>query len=309
MARIWDDLDARALDWVIRTRAPDFDDWDGFTLWLEAAPEHAERYHAIAADSADMAEALPPAPLPPLTSAPSRTGWATRRGWIGGALAACLLLAVGIGAWERRAQPYVVQTAAGETRLIALPDGSRIAMNGASRIALDRRDPRVATLEAGQALFTIRHDDDAPFVLSLGDAKLVDLGTQFDVTRGPDDLRIAVSEGAAEYRLGTRAIRLPAGRGMDMHGTDIATRTVDTAGVGGWTRGQLDYAGAPLEQVAGDLSRSLGIAIRVAPAIARQPFRGTIALAGLKRYPAQAGPLLGVTMRRTADGWEMQPTP
>ncbi|MEG8054361.1 hypothetical protein QP185_16050 [Sphingomonas aerolata] len=42
-------LDAQALDWIVRTGDPAFDDWPGFMAWMEADPTHATRYHALSA--------------------------------------------------------------------------------------------------------------------------------------------------------------------------------------------------------------------------------------------------------------------
>ncbi len=51
--------EAQAIDWIVRQRAPDFDDWDGFADWLAEAPGHAEIYDALASLDVDLA-ALPP---------------------------------------------------------------------------------------------------------------------------------------------------------------------------------------------------------------------------------------------------------
>ncbi|QHL90470.1 hypothetical protein GVO57_06010 [Sphingomonas changnyeongensis] len=78
---------------------------------------------------------------------------------------------------------------------MTLADGSRVDLNGGTRIALDRGNPRFARLERGEALFTIVHDEARPFEVHAGDAVLRDLGTVFDVVREPDRLRVAVAEG------------------------------------------------------------------------------------------------------------------
>ncbi|MDD1452194.1 FecR/PupR family sigma factor regulator [Sphingomonas sp. H160509] len=45
-----DDIEARALDWVVRTGSDAFDDWPAFHAWLEADPRHAVAYHAMSMD-------------------------------------------------------------------------------------------------------------------------------------------------------------------------------------------------------------------------------------------------------------------
>jgi transmembrane sensor len=52
-------LHEEALGWVIRTRDPEFTEWDAFTLWLEADPAHAPAYDALLAADADLPDLLP----------------------------------------------------------------------------------------------------------------------------------------------------------------------------------------------------------------------------------------------------------
>lgn len=298
-------IDAMALDWAVRTGDAAFADWDAFTAWLEADPRHADRYQAMAADIADVADALPapPAPVAMPAPLPMRT---TRRRWLGGALAASLAL-VGYGTLALRPQPYAVETAAGITRTVALADGSRIALAGGTRLILDRRDARIATLDRGQALFTIRHDAADPFRLRVGDDELVDLGTVFDVVRTPDELRVAVGEGAVMFNPRAEAVPLPAGRALRVGDGAVTVSTIAPAAVGAWRQGRLEYDGAPLAQVAADLGRVLGLRFTVAPAIAARPFRGTLRLDGLAADPARLAPLLNVRIRPVGDVWEIVP--
>jgi transmembrane sensor len=169
-----DDIDApalngAALDWVVRTGSDAFDEWPAFQAWLEADPRHASAYHAMSADVEDMAAAVPADVAAPVVVSMPRRRWPV---WAGGAIAASLALVVGYGAIETRAHPYALETAAGSMRTVRLADGSTIAMGSATRLMLDRDDPRVATLERGEAMFVVRHDASDPFEVSVGDACL-----------------------------------------------------------------------------------------------------------------------------------------
>ena len=48
------EIEAEAVGWVIRLREAGEADWDAFTLWLEADPEHLAAYEeaALADDAA-----------------------------------------------------------------------------------------------------------------------------------------------------------------------------------------------------------------------------------------------------------------
>ena len=47
-------MNEEALGWVIRTRDPEFADWEAFTAWLEADPAHAPAYDALMTADADL---------------------------------------------------------------------------------------------------------------------------------------------------------------------------------------------------------------------------------------------------------------
>jgi transmembrane sensor len=299
-----DDIDApalngAALDWVVRTGSDAFDDWPAFQAWLEADPHHASAYHAMSADIHEMAAALPPVPI---VMQPPRRRWPV---WAGGAIAASLALFVGYGAIETRAHPYAVETAAGSMRTVRLADGSSIAMGGATRLMLDRDDPRVATLERGEAMFVVRHDASDPFEVSVGGARLVDVGTAFDVKHARGETRVAVSEGAVDYNPGSDAIRLVKGQGLLVRDGKATVMPVDVASVGSWRDSVLAYEGATLAEVADDLSRALGVDLRADPGVAKRPFSGSIATAKLSGDPRLAGPLLGVAIRKRGGHWVM----
>ena len=293
------DIDARALDWVVRTGDPAFADWEAFQTWLEADPRHASAYHAMALDVDEMAATVPPEPL---IIGPRR--WPA---WAGGAIAASLALVAGYAALDTRADPYAVETRAGAMRTVALADGSAVTLGGATKLMLDRNDPRTATLERGQAMFVVRHDVSDPFEVHVGAARLVDVGTAFDVKRTRGETRVAVSEGAVDYNPGVDGIRLAKGQGLVATDTGAAVRVmaVDVAGVGSWRNSVLAYEGATLAEVADDLSRALGVDLRADPAVARRPFSGSIATAKLGGDPTRVAPLLGVSIRRRGSHWVM----
>src|SRR5688500_9141377 len=119
----------QATAWAVRTGDPAFDDWDGFTAWLEQDPAHARAYDGVIAAVGEAAEALPPVPEAGNDDEPVRP---TRRRWIGGVLSVVLLGVAGLGAWQLRGDTYAVETAPGEVRFIALEDGGEIALAGGS---------------------------------------------------------------------------------------------------------------------------------------------------------------------------------
>ncbi|WP_322963627.1 FecR family protein [Sphingomonas fuzhouensis] len=299
-------VDAVALDWALRMADPVRADWDAFTDWLEADPGHAERYDRMAATLRDAEEALAAHPeiAAPVVE-PIHPRRSVRR-WIGSAVAAVLIGAIGVTAWQDRAQPYAVETAAGEMRRVPLSDGSTITLAGLSRIELDHADPRRAVLARGEALFQVRHDARHPFAVQAGPVALVDLGTVFDVRLGRQT-RVAVAEGAVMVDPKGAALRLDAGQAVVVAGDRLIRSAVAPDTVGDWREGRLAFDGAPLGSVAEEMSRFLTRPVTVAPAIAARPFRGTIDLEAVRRDPAVLGPLMEVRVRRDAVGWILEP--
>jgi len=297
-------LHDEAIAWAVRIGDPAFDDWEGFTAWLECDPAHARAYDAIVLAVGEAAETLPPVRVAGNDDEPVAPA---RRRWIGGALTVALLGVTAFGAWQLRADSYAVETAPGETRMIALEGGGEIALAGGSRIVLDRDDPRSASLEQGQALFTIEHDPSAPFTLEVGEDTLVDIGTVFDVTRTVGGLRVAVSEGAVVLNpRGENAAVSPG----EMLSKDAATgrhtiARVALDQVGEWREGRLTFQDASLDEVAAELSRATGTAFAAAPRAGGERVSGSIALDGVRRDPRTIGTLLGIAVGYNGTAWEI----
>jgi transmembrane sensor len=294
-----------ALAWAMATRAPDFADWDDFTAWLEADPAHAAAYDAVqyALDEADaVLAALPereaePAPEPANDNSP---GWlAGRRAWLGGAIAASLVVALTSVLWFAPGGETLYRTAPGETRLIALGDGSTVELAGGSTLALE--GTRAARLEQGQALFTIRHDAANPFVLEAGGERLVDAGTVFDVRLAGETLDVAVAEGAVIVDPKGEAIRLDPGERAVRADGRFRLAAVDTAAVGEWRRGRISFDGASLAEIAAELTRATGT--RFASTDTATRLSGSIALDAVRGDPQSLEPLLGVQITRSGGGW------
>lgn len=297
--------DARG--WVIRLQDAAFADWDTFADWLERDPVHLDAYNAALDADESMAMLFAHAPTPVFAQDVEPVA-APRRGlyWLsGGAVAAALALVIG---WTSLSGPSALQeyaTAPGEHREVALADGSKMVLNGATRVALI--DKREAELITGEALFEVRHDAANPFIVKTGGAVLQDAGTVFNVVRDESGLRVSVAEGAVIYQPGSQAVHLAPGDALSVpaSGAPQLTRTVP-ADVGAWRGGQLVYRNATLDRVAADLSRNLGIRVRAGKGTEAIPFTGTISTQGgpgavIERIAA----LTGTRATRAGKGWTL----
>jgi len=293
----------QALAWAMLTREPDFADWDGFTAWLEADAEHADAYDAVqfALDEADAAlDIMPETEFTLAANDNPPNGWmTTRRAWLGGAIAASLVLALSFMFGFGPQGETLYATAPGETRLIALDDGSTVELGGGSRLAV--LDDRAARLEGGQALFTIRHDAADPFVLTAGADRLVDAGTVFDVRLAGEALDLAVAEGAVIVNPEAQALRVDAGERAVRTGERYWVGPIDPQAVGEWTRGRISFEAASLAEIAAELTRATGIVFTAAPSDIR--LAGSIALDQVRADPRALEALLGVRVTPRGKGW------
>lgn len=302
--------EARAIDWLIRQRDPAFADWDGFAEWLAEDAANAGVYDAIASLDHDL-NALPAEPVRGaavlrVADAP-RSRRPGRRAWFGGAIAAAFVGTIGLSSLGLLGDGNRIETAAGEHRTVTLADGSKIEINGASVVEIDKNRPRFARLAAGEAMFHVVHRDGDPFVVEAGGSRIVDLGTAFNVVRRDRRTSVAVSEGVVLYNPDRDNVRLVAGKGIDARDGDRkqpVVQDVDVANVGGWRSGLLVYNGTPLAVVAEDLKRTAGMQVSIAPEATGLSFRGALIIdKNRNRTIADLAALSGTRAERRGEGW------
>jgi len=309
-----DAIEQRALAWHLRLRDADADEWQDFTAWLAQDPAHNDAYEAVALRDAQFDAVLVQASFPePATNAQSDaqdapTAPPNRLRWLALAASVALVAFLSVRFLAPGADLYAIETEPGETRTIALADGGAIVVNGGSHIVLDRKDERIAELVRGEAHFTVIHDAADPFVVTIGESRLVDVGTVFNVVRHDEDLRVAVAEGAVRYE-GLESVELAAGQAMHRMADgriEVIRQRVDA--IGGWVDGTLVYDRAPLADIAADLTRTTGIAIDLAPGLEQRRFSGVIQTRG---DPAslrdRVAAVLGLTVDANEAGWTVRP--
>lgn len=311
---------AGAIDWLTRQRDPAFEDWMGFTAWLEADPENARQYDRLAALDAGVADDLrrdPPALAPSRPAAPAIQRPAYRPGRIRriltpliglSAVAAALVAFVA----TRPASTYEVVAAPGEHRRIRLDDGSHIVLNGGARLRLDRDAPRTAQLVSGEALFDIVHDGDTPFRVQMEGGTVEDLGTRFTIALAPQRIEVAVAEGAVAFRGAAAGAGVTLRPGQRLVARDVGLQLdrVAAGTIGAWATPLLRYRDARLSEVAADLSRALQVPVEADPALADMRVTATIQLdLDVDRSMARLAPLLAVRAVHREGKWILEAAP
>jgi transmembrane sensor len=298
---------SEAIGWHLRLRDNNPEDWDAFIHWLEGDPQRSIDYDTVALSVADLTPEAFPSGQPNLEpSVPFHGRW-------GFAAAAAAVIAIVGGVAVVETMPgsarYTIATGPGEQRKILIGDGSFAELNGSSRLVLDRENSRYADLVAGEATFTVRHDPARPFTVTVGEHKVQDVGTVFNIVRDDQRTRLDVLQGQVLFNPDKQRVPLVAGRTLVAFSGKgrilVTAKKVDT--MAGWRTGQLSFADEPVQTVAGDLARSLGTAITVDRRLAGQPFTGSVRIEGDVTVQKLAA-TIGAKARRKGSGWLLEPS-
>lgn len=291
-----------AADWFIANqgdeRIPD-EEQRRFTQWLESSPRHAEEYLELAQLTRDLSNAprMDGASIDALVErarvaddgdnvveigargqggrkTPSSRG----RPWLPFAAAAALVMVV-VG-WQGsavvsrlRPDPQVKElrfaSAHGELpppRTLA--DGSVLQLNTDTSVvvrysAAERR----IDIERGQAVFTVEHDSERPFLVIAGDARVLDIGTKFDVYLQPDATVVTVLEGRVEVssQRASGKLSLVAGQQVRVKAGELpdAATQVEAERETAYLRRQIDVEDKSLGYVVDEFNRYIAVPIQI----------------------------------------------
>jgi transmembrane sensor len=269
--------------------------------WLRASPVHVEEFLGVAALARDLrgaasgpefaVEALlerahtegeTPARFPARTlfaaveKVPTpRWRWAvTLAGAAGVAILGGLL-------WKLMAVPVATPATAtlrfatrhGEQRTYRLADQSILHLNTDSAVAV-RLSPteRVVVLDAGEASFEVTHEAGRPFQVVAGAARVLDLGTRFDVRLEPEATLVTVVEGRVAVALAAADTNGAPKPGEASHAGSVSVAAnqqlsvsaqqwpavpikVDAQRATAWLRRQIAFDHEPLGRVAAEINR------------------------------------------------------
>lgn len=207
-----------------------------FEQWLAADVRHAEAYDRMEQTRALLAQ-LPfakdhlfdsPSEARPLAQ---RSVW--RRRALATVAATVALAAIAWWQWPSREQAGVVShytTASGGYERAVLEDGSILEINGGTELqVIFTAAKRRVILLAGEAHFSVAHDEARPFVVTAGDYSVCAVGTAFNVRFAPVEVEVLVTEGRV---LVAPKEAIPSGMVPDEHAPLIAAgqRVVIAAG-------------------------------------------------------------------------------
>ena len=208
-----DKLTEEAIYWVSKLHSGQVGHEEklAFSEWLNRSQAHEHAFDEINAtwSSLGKAEYLPDVQeeLGQLSQQPKKS---SRRTLVYALQAACFVLVL-IGGFSyfsayERTQPATVspadvvqlrhETAAGEDRLVELPDGSTIHLNTRSSIEVRYSQARrEVVLLKGEAHFEVMPDKSRPFVVKISRTSVTAVGTAFNIFKRANESTVTITEG------------------------------------------------------------------------------------------------------------------
>jgi transmembrane sensor len=261
------EIKAAAAVWVERRANSIWSEADQSELyaWIAASPAHLVAY--LRADDiwkrADRLRALNrPFSLKPNASRKS-IGKATLLK-IAAVFVVTALAGAGTAFYFNSPAQHTYSTTIGGRETLMLSDGSRVELNTDTSLRVGSSDgERTVWLDKGEAYFEIAHNPARAFVVMLGDRRVTDLGTKFDIRRDPDRTEVALLQGKARF---DDAINSVQPRQTLLAPGDIVTATANSISLAqeplrklqnalAWRSGQLMFEHATLADVASQYNR------------------------------------------------------
>lgn len=306
-----------AAHWCMRLHADDCTEQElaEFEQWLAANPLHAQEYQAMQEIwvTADHLPRTPPAQILQLPVKPKARPQRLRHY---ASAAVITLLALPLGAWVGWEQGWLPNDyqfeESGETRrTVTLGDGSEVELNlGTSLRYTHYKDERRVTLVKGEAFFKVTHDTRHPFVVRAGRGQTQVTGTQFNVWKYQEQVKVTLVEGSVlvssdSYKLGS-GYRLGPGMQASYTTGDLEPSLNQTYGNDSslaWRNGKLMIDNLTLDQALPLINRYLESPLRLADAST-----GSVRISGIyntndvKRLVRSLPKVLPVYLTQDKDG-------
>lgn len=236
------------------------EDRAAFADWLQADPVHQEAF----ASASDIWSLLPEAVSVTSASRPKTHKPLGRPLMQGLALAACLLLSLGIGWSFMKSQPVVYETGRGERQVVVLKDGTEVTLNTDSLLTVSYSGKaRQAVLERGEAYFDVSSDPERPFTVSAGEDSVRVLGTSFVVRHEPQAFSVTLVEGRLEVNSPDQpSVVLAAGeRAVRADGQGFKVDQPQVQAVTAWQKGEIILSDTALTEAVKEFNRYADVPI------------------------------------------------
>ncbi|MEV8519072.1 FecR domain-containing protein [Dyella marensis] len=282
-----------AAQWWTRLRAEDPSDAtiEQWLAWMEEDESHARAFEEVGR----LGQRLGQADIHTREAFVAEFAGAAERHvrwplWIGAVAASLLVAVLGGRMLDRvyRAQPQPYASEVGQNRDLDLPDGTRVALGGASAITASYADDlRKIELKDGEAFFHVTHER-RPFEVVAGPVLIRDLGTAFNVRRTGDRVAVAVTEGRVRVSQPGATDALEAAAGQQVLYDPRAGMTIGPIAVEdatAWRGRRLEFVNEPLFVVVASINRYSRRPVQIAdPRVGALTFTGTVRVDAIDRW-------------------------
>src|SRR6185437_5151276 len=313
----WDqnsrEIQARAAAWIEERESEDWSEGrqKEFDTWIAESPAHLVTF--LRAETvwkhADRLRALSRSgPMKP-----NAVGASTRKMTflkIAAAFAVASLAGVGVVTFFQDSKAQIYSTTIGGRETLTLDDGSQIELNTDTSIRVAYEGGhRNVWLDKGEAYFNVVHDAARPFVVTIGEQRVTDLGTKFLARRDGNQVQVALIEGKARF---DTALDLARSQETVLRPGDTVTATAHSVSLDrktnqrlanelGWRSGMLVFDHATLAHVATEYNRYNRTKLVVAGAAAqRLTISGTLPATDLGAFTRLATKFFNLRVEQRA---------
>ncbi len=199
---------------------------------------------------------------------------------IAASLSALLLMGGLLFWWTNTASTVTYRTAYGETKRIALPDGSYVMLNANSELSYsnnwEEKTERTVDL-VGEAYFSVQPTEDhRKFMVQTSTVIVEVVGTSFNVNQRRGRARVVLDEGKVTlHRPNDERIAMQPGDLVEISENDFVKKQVNGDQYTSWTDNELVFDGTTLAEIAQLLEDNYGYQVIINdPTIAEKRFKG-----------------------------------
>ena len=276
----------QAAAWHARMAADDVtpQDWEDLRAWLEQHPAHRDTFESLERmsgalrslgdepmlqalhDSAPNIAAMSgDAEIVPFRPGKARRTWALQPRQM--AIAASVLVALIVPLLyfmgdEQTTEATDYETVVAERKSIDLEDGTSLTLNADSKVTVTvSEDERNVSLWRGDVFLDVAAETDRAFTVSVGDHRVIVVGTAFDIRYRDDPARVTVYEGqvrvvlAVEEQGPDSEVALSAGQQLILTAGAVPTKLGEDEleKSADWRNGWLHFEDSTLAEVVREL--------------------------------------------------------
>ncbi len=187
-----------------------------------------------------------------------------------------ILMLISLAAWYNFSafKPITYQTNYGQMQTIALPDGSKVTLNGNSRLEINKEWTENGAREVnlvGEAFFEVAKKPvtKQKFVVNTSDLAVVVLGTSFNVSDRDIKTRVMLKEGAVTLKLKNKAtenkeVVMKVGELVEFSKMDkkLTKQIVNTENFASWKDKKLIFENTDMQEIALLIQETYGLEVR-----------------------------------------------